>query len=265
MTIDGPEYQNLHVYRIPERRWQQFAAAHDEKAPVWSPAGDRLVFASNRDGAFNLYVMPADGEGRERVTWSPNQQLPFSWSHDGRFIAYQEQDRENSWSIWILPLDGERKPWRWGPDGTTYPYPMPAFSPDGRWLAYQSLEVGGRYQVQVRPFPGPGPRRTVSGPEGGMAPVWSPDGREILFMPASETDNRLLAVDVPSTPSLQFTNPRVAFAFPFPPTSLFFGLAPDGRRLVKVRGDPGQLNLPGIPSLTLIRHWAEEVKAKVGK
>jgi Tol biopolymer transport system component len=167
--------------------------------------------------------------------------------------------------MWILPIDSQRKPRRWGPDATTFP--IPTFSPDGRWLAYQSQETGetgGQYQVKVRPFPGPGPRRTASGPEGGVGPMWSPDGREILFLPVSETDNRVLAMDVAPAPTLRFTNPHVAFALPFAPTfARFFALSPDGRRLVTVRRDPGYL--VGIPSLTLIRNWAEEVKAKVGR
>lgn len=254
------------MYHVPERRWQQLTSDADEINPIWSPNGDRLAFSSDRDGPFNLYVLRPDGESRaERLTHAPNWQLPYSWSPDGRFLAYQEQEG-NSWNTWILPLDGDRKLWRWGPQGKNVT--VPAFSPDGRWVAYQSQETGENFEVHVRPFPGPGSRQTVSGPDGGCGPVWSQDGREIMYLAGADSDNRILAVDVSPGPPLRFTNPHVAFAFPFAPVSAatvvrlrVFALAPDGRRLVTVRPDPRPAG--EIHSLTLIRNWAEEVKAKV--
>ena len=260
VSIIGPEYDNLWAYHVHEQRWQQFTSAADEEYPLWSPGGDRLAFASNRDGPLNIYVAQSDGERAERLTTSPRSQVPISWSPDGRFIAYQE-----GFAIWILPLDGDRKPWRWGPEPLGYPFPV--FSPDGRWVAYQSLETGGdplvgNFNVHVRPFPGPGPRQTVSGPDGGVSPVWSPDGRELLYMPGSATDNRIMAVDVSPGSPLKLANPHVAFALPFGLWSMHpFALAPDGQRLVMVRRDEG---IPTeVQSLALVRNWAQEVKAKV--
>lgn len=261
VSINGPEFENLWVYHLREKRWQQFVAQADEEYPLWSPSGDQLAFASNRDGAFNVYVARSDGDGRpERLTSSPSPQYPISWSPDGRFIAYQE-----GYEIWILPLDGDRKPWRWGPETSGRPYP--AFSPDGRWLAYQSLETGGdpfvgNASVHVRPFPGPGARQTVSGTEGGLKPMWSPDGRELLFIPASNgyTDNRILAVDVSPGPPLRFSDPHVAFALPIAASP--FALGHDGRRLVMVRLDEGRPPTE-LRSLMLVRNWMAEVKEKL--
>ncbi len=214
----------------------------------------------------NLYVTSPGAEGQaEQVAPSPTWQFPFSWSADGRFLAYQQQDDPSSWSIWILPLDGDRKPWRWGPvqKGAS----LPAFSPpDGRWLAYQSEEAG-TMEVHLRPFPGPGPRQTVSGTGGGLATVWSPDGRELLYLPRSATDSRIMAVDVSPGSPLKLANPHVAFALPFaPPQKLryllrVFALAPDGRRVVVVR--PDSTAPTEIHKLTLVRNWDEEVKAKL--
>lgn len=92
--------------------------------------------------------------------------------------------------------------------------------------------------------------------------MWSPNGRELLYLPASETDNRILAVDVSPGPPLRFTNPHVAFGLPISAGSMHpFALDRDGRRLVMVRSDR---RLPTeLLSLTLIRNWAEEVKAEV--
>ena len=270
VSITEQDYANLWVYDLRDRRWQHLPAEADEICPSWSPTGDCLAFASNRNGAFNLYVTSPGEEGRtKRLTQSPNWQLPFSWSPDGRLLAYQQQDGSRSWSIWILPLDGDRKPWHWGPvqKGAS----LPAFSPtDGRWLAYQSEEAAaGTMDVYVQPFPGPGPRQSVSGAGGGLGPVWSPDGRELLYLPGSVTDNRIMAMDVSPGPPLKLANPHVAFALPFAPPDMIayllrvFALAPDGRRLVVVR--PDSTAPTEIHKLTLVRNWAEEVKAKVGR
>jgi Tol biopolymer transport system component len=268
VSIMGQDYENLAVYHLRERRWQYFPAEAEEMSPIWSPNGDRLAFASNRDGPFNLYVTWPSEEGRtERLTQSGNWQIPFSWSPDGRFLAYQQQD-DFGWNIWIRPFDGDGKPRRWGPvqKGAS----LPAFSPlDGRWLAYQSEEAAGTMDVYLQPFPGPGSRQTVSGAGGGVGPVWTPDGRELLYLPGSATDNRIMAVDVFPGPPLKLGNPHVAFALPFAPSGTnpyfrrVFALTPDGRRLVVVRRDstaPAEIH-----KLTLVRNWAEEVKAKLAE
>src|SRR5262249_43271927 len=138
VTVDGDDHRtSIWIYFLRERRWQQLIVHGDCRYPVWSPAGDRLAFTSNRDGPFNIYVLPVDREGAaERLTNTPNQQWSESWSPDGRFFAYQEQDSNASGdspanNTWILPLDGHTKPWMLERGAL-----VPAFSPDGRWLAY---------------------------------------------------------------------------------------------------------------------------------
>ena len=136
-------------------------------------------------------------------------QLPNSWSRDGRFLAYQEQG--NVEETYILPLDGGAKPWRWLPEGVTVA--SPAFSPDGRWLAYQSLE-SGKWEVWVRPFPGPGAKQRVSASDEGLAPTWSSDGREIYYLERLD-DTRIMSRRVESTSPWRLAEPHVAFALPF--------------------------------------------------
>jgi Tol biopolymer transport system component len=86
-------------------------------------------------------------------------QLWPSWHPGGRFVAFMETNPQTQQDILILPLAGDeasgRKP---GKPSVFLNSPFgeqhPAFSPDGRWLAYASNETG-RYEVYVRPFPGP--------------------------------------------------------------------------------------------------------------
>jgi serine/threonine-protein kinase len=267
VVIDSDNYWNLWIYYLQERRWRRLNVQGDSGFPVWSPTGDRIAFHSNRDGPFNLYVMPVDSEGvQKRLTNTNNMQWSWSWSPDGRFLAYQEQNPDAPSgspgspviNTWILPVDGSGKP-QMLEQGAT----VPAFSPDGRWLAYSSL-AAGRYELYVRPFPGSGPKVLVSGTESGLGPVWSRDGREVLYT-QRPGDTRIMSRRIESFSPLRLAEPRVAFALPFSLDNLgffitrTFALTPDGKRIIAVRLDERQPQ--EINTLQVIRNWPEEVKA----
>jgi Tol biopolymer transport system component len=158
--------------------------------PVWTPDGSRIVFALQRPDsptrARNLYWRRADGTGVvQRLTESLNDQIPGSWHPSGKFLAFTE-GRESS-DILILSIDGsEDAGWTPGIPTVFLDSPAhelgPAFSPDGRWLAY-TLNDSGRNQLYVRPFPGPGGNWLISvaGPTIGISPVWSRARPELFF------------------------------------------------------------------------------------
>jgi Tol biopolymer transport system component len=156
------------------------------EGPVWTPDGRRIVFASARadKSTFNLYWQPADGTGdAQRLTESRNQQYPGSWHPSGRFLAFWEQNPTTSWDLKILPMEGDDvSGWKPGKPVVFLNSPGaqgPIFSPDGRWLAYVSLE-SGLSQVYVRPFPGPGGKTQISS-GGGSFPTWSRTKHELLY------------------------------------------------------------------------------------
>ena len=132
----------------------------DNKYPEWTPDGRRITFASTRGdkATNNLYWQRADGTGEaEPLTRSKNAQVPMSWHPTGRVLAYGEQKTESRWQIMLLPLEGDEVS-GWKPGTPTIFLAdgwAAAFSPDGRWLAYQSNE-SGRPEVYVRPFSGSG-------------------------------------------------------------------------------------------------------------
>ena len=144
-----------------------------------------MLPTGRREQSWNLYWQRSDGAGdAERLTESPNPQSPSSWHPTGRFLAFHEQHPQTSFDIMILPMEGdESSGWRPGKPytflGTAASESSPAFSPDGRWLAYHSLDTG-RADVFVRPFPGPGGKWQIS-TGGGRFPVWSRSGKEILY------------------------------------------------------------------------------------
>jgi Tol biopolymer transport system component len=162
----------------------------EDDSPAWSPDGDRVAFASNRRGQFDVYVKSLGGPGEEELLYeSEEEAYPSEWHPDGSVLALWVRSRETSWDIWVLPLDGERTP---GPFlETPFIEGGAAFSPDGRWLAYFSDE-SGRFEVYVRPFRGPGRQWQVSS-EGGAWPHWTRGGREIVY---HGLDGRVVAAPV---------------------------------------------------------------------
>ena len=146
-----------------------------EPGPIWSPDGQRVIFASNRNGALNLFALPAGGDGTaERLTTTESLQLPGSWSPDGETLAFMEQNPSTGRDIWLRRRSGERIAFA----GSEADESAPRFSPDGRWIAYVSNE-SGQAEVYVRSVSGEGLRRVSA--DGGAEPVWRRDGGELYY------------------------------------------------------------------------------------
>ena len=127
-----------------------------------------------------LVDVALDGSGHvERIFTSEYQSelAPGSFSTDDGVLAFVETRPQSREDIWLLPMQGEGVPQallmtRWSERS-------PEFSPDGRWLAYESDETG-RYEVYVIPYPGPGRKSRIS-TGGGREPVWAPGGDELFY------------------------------------------------------------------------------------
>ncbi|MEO8435460.1 MAG: protein kinase, partial [Pyrinomonadaceae bacterium] len=166
-------------------------------APIWSPDGNRIVFASLRDGPPNLLQKVSNSAGNEEILLkSFIPKLPFDWSHDGRFIIYGVIDPRTSWDLWVLPLAGDRTPIPFLQ--TDSDERQAQFSPNGKWVAYTSIE-SGRVEVYVRPFPAAAGKWQVS-IDGGEQPRWRGDGKELFYLSA---DHKLMALEV-NTEGLTF-------------------------------------------------------------
>jgi len=160
---------------------------NEDAWPVWTPDGRGIAFSSARADRTtrNIYWQRADGTGEaERLTESKYPQWPVSWHPSGRFLAFQERDAQADWDLLILPMEGDDAS-GWKPGKPTAFLSSPfneveaAFSPDGRWLAYQGNE-SGRHEVYVRPFPGPGGKWQVSTGSGTYA-TWSRNRKELFY------------------------------------------------------------------------------------
>jgi Tol biopolymer transport system component len=218
--------------------------------PVWSADGSRIAFHSQRNGNFDVWVKRVDGMTgtEELLVGTPDNEWPLDWSRDGRFLLYHRTDQNYASSdLWALPMTGSnREPIAVA--NTPFEESLGQFSPDGRWIAYETNE-SGRREIVVQAFPGSSAPVHIS-TSGGVAPRWSVDGTEIYFV---APDGKIMAVPV-AVKGSEFSagNPSALF-FAGLPAQVFKGqyaVTPDGRFLVNGLMDEGS-TLP----ITLILNW----------
>jgi serine/threonine-protein kinase len=214
-----------------------------------------------------LYAIRSDGSGEaKRLTEGKPQEFPTSFSPDGKRLAIAQTGNGGSYDIFTMPVEADSGPGvpgvRLGKAelflGTPFSEAGAVFSPDGRWLAYASYE-SGTWEVYVRPFPGPGGRWQVS-TGGGVGPLWSRDGRELLFR---TMDHRVMAVSYTTkADSFAAAKPRVwTETRPRSTDNLNYDLAPDGKRLAAFVADDTNAEKP-TRHLTFLLNFYDELRRK---
>ena len=231
---------------------------------IWGPDG-KLTFSRSSGGGESLFLMPADGSGEPEPlipTEAGTVRQPSSWY--GRTLAFMEANpgRNQPYTVMTWSLDGNRLPAPFLPTGSIASS-TPEFSPDGRYLAY-SYFTSGRWQVYVRPYPGPGREQKIS-KEDGFAPAWSLDQHELFYVVRMGPDRiRMMAVPIVTMkPSLTFGQPRELFTgrYKMPPNIRNYEVTKDGQRfyLTRLPEDPPVQ----VRQMILVQNWFEELRWKV--
>jgi len=210
----------------------------DVEFPSWSPDGKRIAYEAAGD---QLYSKDSTGSGQPELLAS-NGFMP-RWSPDGQTLVFVRRHAAPAGGLWLLSAGGDHKPVLYL-EGRFF---QPAFSPDGRWMAYVSAE-SGRYEVFVQPVPAGQGKWQIS-THGGAQPIWRRDGKELFYKSA---DSKIVAVPVKVGASFEAGIPEELF--PVSTVGLIryrrqYSVSPDGQRfLVNLRVDEH-------PQTVLLQNW----------
>jgi eukaryotic-like serine/threonine-protein kinase len=246
---------NIWLYDVAQHTIARFT---DDGAvnfrPKWSPDGVSIVYAADRnderrarslwirraDAADTAHILVRSHRHAQEVSW-PRQSGPIIFRDgydDGgtlRDLRYRMPGSDTTSRVFLASNADEHNP---------------ALSPDGRWLAYVSLE-SGRDEVYVSPFPGPGPRTIVSN-GGGTGPIWARSGRQLFYRAA---DGSMIALELTGSASFSIARRRVLFsATPYLDSRNHapYDIAPDDSRFLFIRTPPSE-------GLEVVSNWAAEV------
>jgi len=230
--------------------------------PVWTSDGRYVLFTSATGVMFSAR---ADGASKpQRLIPSKSGQFPWSVSPDGKRLAFAESGQGGA-DIWTVPVEADTGGLKAGKAEVFFQSPaselFPAFSPDGRWIAYRTLE-SGTSEIEVRSFPDKGGKWLIS-TSSGAVPVWSPNGRELFYR---TEDQRIMVVTYSATgdvfvaekPRL-WTEKRLAVN-----NGRNFDIAPDGKRFVALMPADASEEQKTQSHVIFLQNFSDEVRRRVG-
>jgi serine/threonine-protein kinase len=276
LAIEGDSGSDIWILDLQRGTRTRLTSDGASAFPIWTPDGRSVTYHSSASSPWTLFARAADASSPARPLLSlarpdagapamatllpgtlptlsgTNPQFPMSWSGDGRALAFTERKPSAERDIWVVEEGSNPTPFL----VTPFDESAPAFSPDGKMLAYVSDE-SGRPEVYVQPYPGPGGRWLIS-TAGGTDPLWSGDGRELLYRSGDD----IMSVAMKTAPAVSAGTPVRVFEARYQesPTARNFDIAADGRRLVMVRGDQS-----GAPlQFNAVFNWLTEIQRRGG-
>ena len=238
--IFGPEGE-------PERL--TFDEAEDEH-PVWSPDGSSIAYTSSlasQARRLQIKAVTAGTRPRRLLTWPRHLHLS-AWSRDGKWLLGDDFSPGQRKDVWAIAADGtDSIPVAAGPASEA----QPDFSPDGRWVAYESDE-SGRMEILVISFPDLSVKRQIS-INGGRAPRWDPQGGRLYYLEG----HRLMAVPMSSSTGLRLGVGQMLFETP----ARVFDVSPDGKRFILVLPNPDLIP----PGIHVVLDWVRELNEKISR
>lgn len=227
----------------------------EDLLPVWQPDGQRVWFASNRGGDFDIYSQAADGAAEARLEFSaPDTQFAQAFTPDGTALLVYERFRD-------------MKLFRADTPGQLFPLlvqerfdeRLAQVSRDGRWIAFESDESGSQIEIMLRPFPDVARRREKVSVNGGRYPLWAPSGTELYYL---DLEGAMRAVPVTTAPELRLGAPQRLFDYRRPPegrSGRLFDVSPKDGRFIVTR-PATSLDSRTTTELTVVLNWLEVLR-----
>jgi serine/threonine protein kinase/Tol biopolymer transport system component len=212
--------------------------------PLWQPKTDSIAFSSMRDGVASVYRQHLRDGTVEKLVATEHPTYPSSWSPDGTLLAYSEENPQTGMDIWIYSVVTRKSEVFLR---TPYNELHAEFSPDGKYIAYDSGEAGGQTEVYVRPYPAMHPRRKVS-TNGGTSPRWGANGD--LFY---RIRGAVMGTKIEATPDLVVGASRQLLTGPYGG----YDVDHDGQTFILVK-EMGPDDPP--TRINLIVNWFEDLK-----
>ena len=257
------EGRDIWVYDLAgDTQIRRLTLEGDNRRPIWTPDGERVTFASDREEMPGIYWQVADGSGvPERLTTVEEGTVhwPESWSPDGETLSFSVVSGGDA-AVWTLSRDSGTVPEVFVDEPESI-IRSSAFSPDGKWLAYHSNESGS-VEVFVQPFPSTGAKHRIT-QQGGSAPLWSLDGHELFYL----NGPRMMRIDITTDAAFAFGNEQVLGMQGF----LRFGegirsydITPDGQRFLMIfpQGETDS-TAASTQRINVVQNWFEELKMLV--
>ncbi|HMG17808.1 MAG TPA: protein kinase, partial [Gemmatimonadales bacterium] len=273
VTVNDQE-QDIWIWDVGRKTLRRFTIdPAEERYSAWTPNGKRIAFGSHRGGEAGMWWQAADGTGTpERLAGFPFNRYgnlqPTTISPDGlHLVATATGGPPN---LWILTLNGDPQPTPLLQTGSS-PRDIgrnstetnAEISPDGHWIAYESLEAG-QFDVYVRPFPDVTGGKWPVSTGGGSQPLWARSGKELFFIDRS---GALTGVRVEGQSSFTIGTPAKildsSYVWSVPTyAGRMYDISPDGQRFLMLK----QSSLPETSaprSITVVQNWFEELKRLV--
>ena len=207
-TVDGnSDIWVMDVDRGVRERFTLDSAG--EVNPVWDPVRRRIIYTANPTGAYDLYVKSISGPETELVLKTEDPKSVSSWSPDGRYLLFRSASPDSSYDIWALPFDDRGSPGEPFPVVQTKAEEREAeFSPNGKWIAYQST-FSGRSEIYIQPFPADaGSILLPVSTNGGAQARWGNDN-ELFYI---ALDGQLMSIPIHYSPDGREIRPETPVA-----------------------------------------------------
>jgi len=260
ITIGAISEYDIWVYEFARGTLSRLTFGGVNRTPKWTADGKRVVYVTiDAVNGNALYSKAADGSGQPELLRKLDRSDLAGGSRaflddvspDGKWISIETGSTAN---ILLFPAGGQGKGIRL--NRGDFGEGSAAFSPDGRWIAYQSNE-SGRPEVYVRAMSETGGKWQVS-TTGGESPRWSRTGRELFY----HVGNRMMAVPVQMAPTFVAGTPQTLFDNYFDlrtDAGAVFDVAPDGKWFIAVRPSSEQA---AIGEVSVVLNWSEELKRR---